>query len=163
LTLLPARAQTPPPSHAPLTGPASAEPAPPDTTAAPAASARQAVAPASARPTPCQVATPSAVTIYWPRRITIPPNAAANFKRYNGTGYGSLIVVTRYDGSVMPLIPAVPEINPALRTVLNDFAHELGSRPTVACGKPTGVFVVRFYVPSGRIYHFEIPPPSPKG
>jgi hypothetical protein len=102
--------------------------------------------------------TPSSVIIHWPDRIIISPSSSENFEHFNPQGYGTFFVITRYDGSVTPLIPHTHDIDADLRAVLETLAHDITSQPVIACGNVTGIFIVRFDVPSGKVYHVEVRP-----
>ncbi len=111
--------------------------------------------PRSARPA-CGMATPTTIDIAWPSRIAMSGQSATNFERFNPDGHGSLLVITHYDGSIKTIIPPTQDIDDNLHAVLEAFAHNVILTPTVACGAPAGLFLVRFDVPSGRISHVQL-------
>ncbi len=114
----------------------------------------------SAQRTPCAVATPKDVFLDLPHRIVISDDSISNFERHNADGYGSMIIMTHYDGSVRTIIAPTADIDAKLHAVLDRFARSVVSKPIVACGLASAILMVHFAVPSGAISAAEIHPPS---
>jgi len=101
--------------------------------------------------TPCPMATPSTFHLSYPDRVPISPESAENFEHYNQDGHGSMLVITRWDGSVKAVVPPTLDIDSQLNDVLRQFARKIAVTPTIACGLTTSVLMVQFAVPSGKI------------
>lgn len=117
----------------------------------------------SATATACVVPTPSAVAVSGPKRITISQASVANFEVYNHDGYGSLIVIVHFDGTVRALVPPTRDIDPDLRMVLEALAKDVHENPTIACGVASAIVLIRFTVPDGRISYIPLSPSQHPG
>jgi hypothetical protein len=101
--------------------------------------------------TPCPMATPSTFHLSYPDRVPISPESAENFEHYNQDGHGSMLVTTRWDGSVKALVPPTLDIDAQLNDVLRQFARKISVTPSIECGVTTSILLVQFAVPSGKI------------
>lgn len=110
--------------------------------------------------TPCPMATPSTFHLSYPDRVPISPESAENFEHYNQDGHGSMLVTTRWDGSVKTLVPPTLDIDAQLNDVLRQFARKISVTPTIACGVTTSVLLVQFAVPSGKVSVIQMHAPG---
>jgi hypothetical protein len=124
------------------------------------APAQELLASPAPRPTPCTVPTPTDSHVNFPDRVILSPQSIANFKRFNADGFGSMIVIVHYDGSVRALIAPTRDIDTALHHALTVFALDIRTSSRVACGDTIGAFLIHFAVPSGSASAVLMQPPA---
>jgi uncharacterized RDD family membrane protein YckC len=108
----------------------------------------------------CSVPIPSRIHFRWPKRVAMTSQSMWTFERYNKNGYGTMIVIAHYDGTVRALIAPTPDIDAHLHAALADFAKRIAFAPQSKCSAGFATFLVYFAVPSGTTSAVQFHPPS---